>query len=341
MIKFLFDAYKQIEDIITKFGEYELLIPVLCESINAQLDKGIQVKHFNFIKRNLPVVYDIENNKIYINYNFLDITMPIVKQMNIFNTEKKNMKSIIKNEYADILSGLLYYAIHSYNLHNRGILAQHTITLNWYKQFIYMLFYTYKDPKDQNVFVNRVTTSTARQVSELFYRPYIQIIQQYYEALAYKGLNFGEEDEKKLDFMFSQLKDQIRKKLLDSGLSQLEIEVYDKFFVSFLKDFKRCFRNNKTLVLKHDEKFMRIQEFECLNLRSLSSAYYHTAPYMPMMVDSDKGVKHKYPTTPFSELYTLATPIATTIGCGIYDYKKLKLVDDLQMLCARGIAVLT
>lgn len=342
MIKFLFDAYKHIEDIVTKFGEFDFLVPVLCESINAQLDKGIQVKHFNFMKRNLPVVYDKENNKIYINYSFIDITTPIVKKLNIFNTEKDNFKSILKKEYADILSGLLYYAIHSYNIHNRCILAKNPITLNWYKQFFYMLFYTFKDPEDKNIFVNRVNTVTAKQFAELFYRPYLQIILQYYEAVANKGLHFSEDQEKKLDFMFNQLKDQIKMKLSESGLSQFELEYYDKFYIRFLQDFNRCFRNNTTLVLRHDSHFMDIQDFNCLNLRSLTSAYYHTAPYMGMMVDdSDEGVKHKYPCPPFSELYNTSEVLAVTLGCGVYEYKKLKSVEDLQMLAVRGIALLT
>ena len=340
MIKFLYDAYKNIEEIITKFSEFEFFIPLLGEAINSQLDRGIQVKHFNFMKRNLPVVYDNVNNKIYINYNYLDFTTPIVKKLNIFNTDKDNFKSIFKNEYADILSGLLYYAIHSYNIHNRGILAKNSTTLNWYKHFFYMLFYTFNDPGDKNVFINRVSTMTAKQVSELFYRPYIQIILQYYETLAYKGLNFNEDQEKKLDFMFNQLKDQIKSKLNDSGLSQFEIEFFDKFFSNFMKDFKRCFRNNKTIILKHDDHFMRIQEFNCLNLRSLSSAYYGTAVYMPMMI-SDNGISHKYPCSPFAELYNTSTVLSTTLACGIYEYKKLKTVEDLQALAARGIALLT
>ena len=343
MIKFLFDAYKHIEDIITGFADKELLMPILCESINAQLGQGIQVKHFMFTKRNLPVVYDNENNKMYINYDYLDITTPILKKLNILNTEKDNLKSILKKEYADILSGLLYYAIHSYNIHNRGALAKHEITLNWYKQFFYMLVYTFKDPEDKNIFVNRINTSTAKMVAELLYRPYIQIILQYYESLSYKGISFNENQEKKLDYMFTQLKDQIRNKLLENGLSQFEIDLYDKFFRSYLSDFKRCFRNSKTLILNHDKHFMDIQEFKCLNLRSLASAYYHTAIYMPMMTNNpDDGIAHRYPSLgAFSELYRTAEPIAVTLGCGIYEYKKLKNVEDLQMLAARGIALLT
>ena len=342
MIKFLFDSYKHIEDIVTKFGEYEFIIPLLSEAINSQLGNGIQVKHFIFTKRNLPVVFDTENNKMYINYNFLDITTPMMKQLNILNTDKDNFKSIFKKEYADILSGLLYYAIHSYNIHNRGVLAKHEITLNWYKQFFYMLFYTFKDDSDNNLFVNRVTTSTAKIVAQLMYRTYIQIILQYYETLAYKGITLNEDQEKKLDFMFNQLKDQIKAKLLNNGLSQFELEMFDKFFSSYMSDFKRCFRNSKTIILKHDKHFMDVQEFKCLNLRSLSSAYYGTVPYMSLLTDDpENGIKHKYPSSPWSELYNTSTILSTVLGCGVYEYKKLKSVEDLQMLAARGIALLS
>ena len=88
---------------------------------------------------------------------------------------------------------------------------------------------------------------------------------------------------------------------------------------------------------------MDIQEFKCLNLRSLASAYYHTSIYMPLMTNNpDDGIEHRYPSLgAFSELYRTAEPIAVTLGCGIYEYKKLKNVEDLQMLAARGIALLT
>ena len=86
---------------------------------------------------------------------------------------------------------------------------------------------------------------------------------------------------------------------------------------------------------------MDIQEFKCLNLRSLSSAYYGTVPYMPLMVEGDDGIKHKYPSSPWSELYNTSTILSTVLGCGVYEYKKLKSVEDLQMLAARGIALLS
>ena len=87
---------------------------------------------------------------------------------------------------------------------------------------------------------------------------------------------------------------------------------------------------------------MNIQEFECLNLRSLVSSYYPTAPYMPMFCSNlDSGVEHKLYCHPFEELYNTGTILSTVMGCGVYDYKKLKSVEDLQMLAARGIALLT
>jgi hypothetical protein len=202
-----------------------------------------------------------------------------------------------------------------------------------------MLAYTFREDTSDNMFVNGLTTTVARKISELFYRPYVQIILQYYELLAYRGITLDEDQEKKLDFMFTQLKNQIKDALKQDGLAQFELSIYDDWFTSFIKDFKVCFRNSNRLILNQDSHFMRIQQFKSLNLKSYQSAYYSTAVYMPLMVDED-GIKHKWPTGPFAELVNTSTVLATTLSCGVYEYKKLRNVDDLQMLAARGIALL-
>lgn len=313
-------------------------MPILAESINAQLDNGILVRSFPFWRRNMPVAYDMTNNKIYINYDSISYIMPMLKKVNPINSEKDNYKSIFKNEFIQIMSGILFYAIQSYNVHNRGALAKHEITLNWYKQFFYMLVYTF-NKSDSPIYVNVLTTSVAKRIAELFYRPYLQIVLQYFELLGYKGVTFGEDQEKKLDFMFTQLKEQIKNELEKNGLAEFELSVFDSWFRSFITDFKVCFRNSDRIILKQDSHFMKIQEFKCLNLKSFQSAYYGTAPYMPLMVDED-GVKNKWPTSAFLELINTGAVLSTVLSCGVYDYKKLRNVEDLQKLAARGIALL-
>ena len=78
-------------------------------------------------------------------------------------------------------------------------------------------------------------------------------------------------------------------------------------------------------------------------MRSLSSAYYGTVPYMSLLTDDpENGIKHRYPSIgAFSEMYRVAEVLAVTLSCGVYEYKKLKNVEDLQMLAARGIALLS
>ena len=69
MFNVWFDNYKNLEEYITMFAENDMMLPVLAESINAQLGNGILVKNFPFWRRNMPVIFDMENNKVYIHYN--------------------------------------------------------------------------------------------------------------------------------------------------------------------------------------------------------------------------------------------------------------------------------
>ena len=69
MFNIWFDEYKNLEEYITLFAENDLIMPLLAESINAQLGNGLLVRKFPFWRRNMPVVFDIENNKMYINYS--------------------------------------------------------------------------------------------------------------------------------------------------------------------------------------------------------------------------------------------------------------------------------
>lgn len=344
LLNYLFDEYKEIEVYISKFAEHDLILPVLAESINAQLGKGILVKKFPFWRRNVPVVFDKEDNKIYINYRQLDFLTPLLKSLNPLQKEKKRYKSIEEGEFAHILSGLFYHGIHSYNLRNRGILIKNDLTLTWYKKFFYMNIYTFggNPAIRSNVFSSRLNTLVAKQISNLIYRPFMQIILQYYETYAYNNAKFTNDQEKRLDFMFTQLNQQITTQLEDWNYSQPDIDFFHDWLKQFMIEFKVCFRNNDTVILNQDQDFINVQEFRCLNLRSLQSAYYHMKPYMVSNVENtDEGLRHRYPAPPFRELYSIAEPLAQTLAVGAYETKKLKTAEDLQTLCARGLATLS
>ena len=274
-----FDEYKNLEEYITMFAENEMLMPVLAESINAQLGNGILVKRFPFWRRNMPVIFDTANNKIYINYNNIELFIPMLRKLNILKTEKDRFKSIYKNEFADIMSGLFYYGIHSYNIRNRGALLKDQITLTWYRTFFYSLLTSYT-PDIKEAFSSRLNGAMCKQVADLFYRPFLQIITQYYENLSYKGIDFNEDQQKRLDFMFTQLNQQILEQLSKWNYSNVDINLYKEWFVQFIKEFKVCFKNNDTIILKQDQDFVDVQEFKVLNLRSLQNSYYYTKPYM-------------------------------------------------------------
>ena len=341
MFNIWFDEYKNLEEYITMFAENEMLMPVLAESINAQLGNGILVKKFPFWRRNMPVIFDTANNKIYINYNHIELFIPMFRKLNILKTEKDRFKSIYNNEFADIMSGLFYYGIHSYNIRNRGALLKDQITLTWYRTFFYSLLTSYT-PDIKEAFSNRLNGAMCKQVADLFYRPFLQIITQYYENLSYKGIDFNEDQQKRLDFMFTQLNQQILEQLSKWNYSNVDINLYKEWFVQFIKEFKVCFKNNDTIILKQDQNFVDVQEFKVLNLRSLQNSYYYTKPYMVDNVNTlEIGLKHRYPAPPFRELYSLAEPIAQTLAVGAYETKKLKTAEDLQVLCARGLATLS
>ena len=265
--------------------------------------------------------------------------------MNVLKDEKGRFDSIYKNEFADIMSGLFYYGIHSYNIRNRGVLIKDQLTLTWYKNFFHSLIVSFTpriNKNNINAFPSRMNTALAKQVSELIYRPFLQVIFQYYENLTYKGVSFDEGQEKRLDFMFTQLNQQIVEQLNTWNYSNVDIDTYKNWFSSFIKDFKRCFKNNDTIILKQNQDFMDIQEFDALNLRSLQNAYYYVKPYMAENVkDLEIGLKHRYPAPPFRELYSLAEPLAQTLAVGAYETKKLKSAEDLQTLAARGLATLS
>lgn len=344
LLNYLFDEYKEIEVYISKFAEHDLILPVLAESINAQLGKGILIQKFPFWRRNVPVVYEKDNNKIYINYRQLDFLTPLLKSLNPLQKETKRYKSIEEGEFSHILSGLFYHGIHSYNLRNRGVLIKNELNLTWYKKFFYMSIYTFgNNPLAKtNVFSARLNTLVAKQISELIYRPFMQIILQYYENYSYNNATFTKDQEKRLDFMFTQLNQQVTSQLEEWNYSQPDIDFFKEWLNNFLREFKVCFRNNDTAILSLDQDFINVQEFNCLNLRSLQTAYYHMKPYMVSNVENaDEGIKHRYPAPPFRELYSTAEPLAQTLAVGAYEIKKLKTADDLQVLCARGLATLS
>ncbi len=354
LLNYLFDEYKELEVYFSKFAENELMLPVLAESINAQLGKGILVKRFPFWRRNVPVVFDKEDNKIYINYRQLDFLTPLLKSLNPLQKEKKRYKSIEEDEFAHILSGLFYHGIHAYNLRNKGVLIKNELNLTWYKKFFYMNIYTYgtnpiattdRDRGDNataNFFSGRLNTLVAKQVSDLIYRPFMQIILQYYEAYAYNNAKFTSDQEKRLDFMFTQLNQQITTQLEEWNYSQPDLDFFHGWLRSFMREFKICFRNNDTIILNQDQDIINIQEFNCLNLRSIQTAYYHMKPYMVSNVEEpNDGLRHRYPAPPFRELYSIAEPLAQTLAVGAYEIKKLRTAEDLQTLCARGLATLS
>ena len=343
MFNVWFDNYKNLEEYITMFAENDMILPVLAESINAQLGNGILVRNFPFWRRNMPVIFDIENNKVYINYNKIELFIPLFRKMNILKDEKARFDSIYKNEFSDIMSGLFYYGVHAYNIKNRGVLIKDQLTLTWYKNFFHSLMVSYSSPTSKsNAFPFKMNTALSRQVSELIYRPFLQIIFQYYENLTYKGVSFNEDQEKRLDFMFTQLNQQVVDQLNTWNYSNVDIDTYKGWFSSFIKEFKVCFKNNDTIILKQDQDFVDVQEFEVLNLRSLQNAYYYVKPYMAENVkDLETGLKHRYPAPPFRELYSLAEPLAQTLAVGAYELKKLKTAEDLQTLAARGLATLS
>ena len=193
-----------------------------------------------------------------------------------------------------------------------------------------------------NVFSARLNTLVAKQISDLIYRAFMQIILQYYEAYAYNNAKFTTDQEKRLDFMFTQLNQQITSQLEEWNYSQPDIDFFHEWLNNFMREFKVCFRNNDTIILNQDQDFINVQEFNCLNLRSLQSAYYHMKPYMVSNVENnDEGLRHRYPAPPFRELYSIAEPLAQTLAVGAYEIKKLRTAEDLQTLCARGLATLS
>lgn len=311
---------KVFSDIVTKFAENELMLPVLANSIISQIDKGIVFTDFPFWKVKMPVTYDLNKNVVFVNKSYISPMLDFIRANNPIYKEKHRFKELLKGTFGNTIAGICYYGVHSYNKRNRGALIKNPLTIAWYKKFFFKSIYDFTK-----------LTTLANKVTDSWTIPYLNVIAKYYEARAFSLEDFTDKQEKQLDFMLNELAHNCVKLLESWSFDYESIESFKGWFAGFSKEFKICFKNKNVIVTNFDQEFITIQKFEVLNLASLISAN--------SAITTFDVLTYRYPAPPFRETYLTAEPMGQVIN-SLLKQNKLKYIEEIQTLAARGIAYL-